>query len=333
MGAGGGAASLWAVAAAVAAAGAVYHGLRAWGGGLGPWGGTSLSRLARRRTGSLDCLRGPGAAPGSASGQAAAGAGAAGQGGGLSARARAAAGWVWPRLPGALRASLRRDWDLVGGGRAGDPRDVLARGLGAAALALAAAVAALGAARLTGSAIIRWMAWPSVLILPPAGLLYPLLRLRRDATCRRAQVLSALPEALDLLAICTAAGLNLPQALGVAAQHAGGGLGRELGRLESELLAGRRLSEALGALASRLDLWPVSLLAGALMQAEALGTPLAEVMRAQTAAARTWRRQAVEARIGTLPTRLTLVSIFLLMPAVFVVAVLPNVLAFVGGRW
>jgi len=45
------------------------------------------------------------------------------------------------------------------------------------------------------------------------------------------------------------------------------------------------------------------------------------------------RRQRMEGRINTMGLRLTLGTIFLLFPPVFVLTVLPNILTFISSRW
>jgi pilus assembly protein TadC len=60
---------------------------------------------------------------------------------------------------------------------------------------------------------------------------------------------------------------------------------------------------------------------------------VARVLRTQAETLRTRRRQALESEIAALSLKLTLVTILLFLPALFVLSVLPNLLSFLQGRW
>ena len=215
------------------------------------------------------------------------------------------------------------------GAAAGAAAGMAAAGVAAAGVA-AAGVAAAGASTQPGSALAA-LIWCGTLLGAAAGAAWPARCLLAARARRRGEVARELPETLDLLVICADAGLGLPQAVRTVAMVVPGVVGQELRRAVREMDAGLAAARAMRAMSGRCDLHALSALAAALAQGERLGAPVAETLRRQAVAARAARRQELEKRIDTLPTRLTLVAIFMLLPPLFVVAVLPSVLSFTAA--
>jgi len=175
------------------------------------------------------------------------------------------------------------------------------------------------------------------LALPLAGLLLGLLapRLWVDHLIagRRRLIAQSLPGAVDLLAACSAAGLNLTQALHVVATRQEGALGDEL-RLAVRLMqAGRTAAAAVRSVAHRLNVQELTSLANAVVLTESLGTPVADLFRSQAAMARAQQRRRVEAAIGRLPMKFTVISALLILPSLFILTVLPSLLTFLSTTW
>lgn len=166
-----------------------------------------------------------------------------------------------------------------------------------------------------------------------AGALGPRLWLDRAVRRRQAAVLQDLPGVIDLLAVCSVSGLNLTQSLQTVAAHQPGILGDELRQAVRLMQAGRAATSALRAMAERLRLPEVTSLANAVVLAEGLGTPVAELFRTQAEVFRLQQRRRAEETMGKLPMKFTLISVFLILPSLFILTVLPNVLAFAGTRW
>lgn len=174
-------------------------------------------------------------------------------------------------------------------------------------------------------------------VLPAAGLtlgiLGPRLWLEQVIRGRQMAVLRDLPGVIDLLTVCSAAGLNLTQSLQTVAADQPGVFGQELRQAVRLVQAGRPTTAALRAMADRIRLPEVTALANALILAESLGTPVVDLFRSQADMSRQQQRRRVEDAVGKLPMKFTLVSVFLILPSLFVLTVLPNVLAFLDSQW
>lgn len=155
---------------------------------------------------------------------------------------------------------------------------------------------------------------------------------RRDK--RRARLARALPDALDLLVICTEAGLNLDAAMARA--------GREMRAANTEMADEMELTAielgflperevAFKNLAERTGLASVRALVGTLAQAERYGTPLAQALRVLAAEMRDERLLKAEEKAARLPATLTVPMILFILPALFVVLIGPGILSVIDA--
>ncbi|MEQ8369735.1 MAG: type II secretion system F family protein [Alphaproteobacteria bacterium] len=162
-----------------------------------------------------------------------------------------------------------------------------------------------------------------------AGAYGPDVFIRNMATKRRQAIQLTLPDALDLLVICTEAGLGLDAALARVA--------RELNEASPELadelaLAGIELGfmperrMALDALAARVPLPGVRGLVTTLIQTERYGTPLAQALRVLAREMRDERLMKAEEKAARLPAVLTVPMVSFILPALFIVLIGPAVL-------
>ena len=205
------------------------------------------------------------------------------------------------------------------------------RVLGAAGLAGVAspddlARARLGAVALAGAAgALLAPVWSGAVVLAPlaAGLaaFAPERALARRAAARRRRMTRALPEVLDLLAICVEGGMALDPALAVATEHARGPLGDELAAARADIALGMPRRDAYAALAERCGVPEVAVAVGALVQAEELGAPLSPALAAQAGATREAARRAALDRAAKAGPRIQLVVATILVPAALVLIV------------
>lgn len=158
------------------------------------------------------------------------------------------------------------------------------------------------------------------------GARVPPLLLEAEAAARQRGIRAALPEALELLAICLEAGLTPPAAVKLVSRHLTGPAAACLSGCDREFEAGIPLADALFGLERSTGVGEFAALAQALLRSQALGTPAAGLLRALAGEMRLAARHAAQVRIGQLPTRLTLVTVFFFMPPLFVLTVLPNIL-------
>jgi tight adherence protein C len=183
-------------------------------------------------------------------------------------------------------------------------------------------------AKLAGAAvggIVAWGAAPaapgriSLLVaigMPAAGFLAPDALLEREARRRHRQLVAALPDALDLLAVSSAAGRSPAVGFAEIARLGSGPLADELRATVAELTCGRPLSEALGSLRGRVPGGELAALCAAIERSRRLGSPLAEQLRRQSSALRRDQRRGIEERAARAAPKIQLVVALVLVPSV-----------------
>ncbi|MEQ8604722.1 MAG: type II secretion system F family protein [Marivibrio sp.] len=201
-------------------------------------------------------------------------------------------------------------------------------------LKLAAPFAAGALAALLTYGLDLWALSPNGKLLVSAGAVLggfaaPDLYLKNAADKRRQKMSRALPDALDLLVICTEAGLNLDSALVRVAREIGANspdLAEELELTAVELgfLADRR--QALQNLEARTGIPSVGALVSTLAQAEKYGTPLAQSLRVLAREMRDERLMKAEEKAARLPATLTVPMVVFILPSLFIVLIGPGIL-------
>jgi tight adherence protein C len=169
--------------------------------------------------------------------------------------------------------------------------------------------------------------WPLWLWLVGAGVgfLLPDWDLQRRQLARRSLVLMELPTMLDMLTLATSAGMALEQALGEVARQSEGLVARELRLVIRELALGQRrtLQEALDAMAERLGIPELERVIGRLGAAYEQGLPVAQALAVQAAALRERQRLHIVEEGGKATVRMLLPVALLILPALFVVVLVP----------
>ncbi len=151
----------------------------------------------------------------------------------------------------------------------------------------------------------------------------PDLGIARRVDARQDEIRNTLPEALDLLAIAVQAGMGLEAAIELVARRLPGALGEELARMLQEVQLGASRREALQSLRDRTEVSELSTFALALAQADALGTPLGEVLRVQAVQMRMMRRQRAREKAAKVPVKLLFPLLSCIFPALFITVVGP----------
>ena len=153
----------------------------------------------------------------------------------------------------------------------------------------------------------------------------------KNQTQRRQEILKkSIPDALDLMVICSEAGLSLDATLARVAkemENTDPPLAEELSLTSLELgfLPDRR--KALANLANRTGISILRSLTNTLMQAERYGTPLAHSLRVMAAESRDERILKAEEKAARLPAMLTVPMIIFIMPPLFVVLIGPAIIS------
>lgn len=238
----------------------------------------------------------------------------------------AASASAWFLLAAATRHEAQiarvRAWGVAAGPRR---RSVLPQA-SAHAVALAALLGAVGL--LVVHAAHAGPARGAVVVigLAAAGALVPRTLGRARTEKRAAQIRSALPDALDLLAVGVTAGLSLDAAIAHLVEAGDGPLVEELARVLAEVRVGEGRDRALTRMAERVPAAEMSTLVRSLVQAEHLGVPLADTLRAQADDARRRRATDAEERAGKAPVKMLLPTAVFIFPALFVVVLAPAIL-------
>lgn len=153
--------------------------------------------------------------------------------------------------------------------------------------------------------------------------------LTRMITQRREAIVTALPDALDLITSCVEAGISFDAALMRITgrdNEAGRELREEFARYLSDIRMGRPRAEALRSLSQRCGVQDLEGVVAALIQADQLGVGIGIVLRTQSVHLRTRRRQRAQEAALKAPIKMLFPLVFFIFPAMFVVTLGPAVL-------
>lgn len=158
------------------------------------------------------------------------------------------------------------------------------------------------------------------------GFYLPTLWLYSKGETRRTHIQQSLPDALDLLVVCVESGLGLNAAVervGREIALASPALSDELLMVNQEIRTGLARTEALRRLARRTGVEDVYALTAMMIQADRLGTSIAQSLRAHAESMRTKRRQRAEQMARKAGIKLAFPLVFLIFPALLVVILGP----------
>ena len=191
------------------------------------------------------------------------------------------------------------------------------------------AVAALVLSLLLGAAVAKLMGL--VALGGAAGYFAPNMYLYQKGYDRTASMQRTLPDALDLLVISVEAGLGFDSALAQVARNTDGPLANEFARVLQEMQIGLGRSNALRALGERSTLPDLRSFASAMVQAEAFGIPIGQVLRVQSDEIRVKRRQRAEEQAQKVPVKILLPLMACILPCLFIVVIGPAVIGLMGA--
>lgn len=166
-------------------------------------------------------------------------------------------------------------------------------------------------------------------LLAVIGYMYPVSTLKRKAKRRARELRYGLPGVLDLLTISMEAGLSFDAAIMRVAETESGVIALEFQKVLNEFRLGRQRMEALAAMAERNNVEELSAFINAVVQAEPLGVPLANVLRIQSEELRRLRRQRAEQAGHRAPVLMLLPMLGCIFPCVFIMLLGPAVITVV----
>jgi tight adherence protein C len=140
---------------------------------------------------------------------------------------------------------------------------------------------------------------------------------------RKEQLQRDLPDAIDLLTISVESGLGFDQAVQQVARNTEGPLADEFARMLQEMQIGRSRSSALRQLGERTDLPELRAFVSAMVQADAFGIPVGQVLRVQSSEIRVKRRQWAEEKAQKVPVKILIPMIFCILPCLFLAVLGP----------
>lgn len=163
------------------------------------------------------------------------------------------------------------------------------------------------------------------------GFFLPNIILYQIAYNRSMRIQRELPDALDLLVISVESGLGFDAALSQVARNTDGPLAAEFFRVLQEMQLGTGRTDAMRAFAERSDVADVKSFVTAMVQADAFGIPIANVLRIQSREMRIRRSQRAEEMAQKVPVKILFPLIFCILPALFVVILGPAVIQIIDA--
>ncbi len=202
------------------------------------------------------------------------------------------------------------------------------------------AVAALGLPALATAVILLSgimplnKALPLIILALPVGLILPDYVLVKLTRKRQSAIRRGLPDVLDMLVVCSEAGLGLNAAIQRVAlemdiQHPI--LADELKTTMLHMGAGMDSRSALQALASRTGLDEILSLTATLQQAMRFGTSISETLRTYSEEMRSKRLEAAQEQAAKVGVKMLIPIALFMLPAVMVIVMATPMIRVVGG--
>lgn len=168
----------------------------------------------------------------------------------------------------------------------------------------------------------------------PVGWMFPNMYAQGEKKRRETAVRIDLPFFADLLALSTEAGLDFIGAIQRIVDKAEGSvLAEELSIVLKDIKLGASRSTALRGLSKRIDISEIQSFVAVLVDADATGASIAQVLKDQSVQIRLERFVRAE-KAGARASQLMLIPlIFFILPAVFIVVFGPVVVNFINGSF
>ncbi len=166
----------------------------------------------------------------------------------------------------------------------------------------------------------------SVLILVvfgALGIFLPRTWLENRVRHRQKEIVKSLPDAFDLITVCVEAGLGLDAALARVSEKVEGPFAEELTVCLREVSLGKMRRDALKEMADRTGVKDLIAFINAVVQAETMGSGIAQVLRVQADQMRTLRRQRAEQQAYQAPVKMIFPLVLCIFPTLFIIILGP----------
>jgi tight adherence protein C len=167
----------------------------------------------------------------------------------------------------------------------------------------------------------------AAIFLAVIGWVAPGFIIQQRAEGRLFRIDKAMPELIDLLVVTVEAGLSLSAALQLAGDRLRGPLGDELRIVLQEQRMGLTPVQALENMVGRCPTPAVESFARAMMQGQALGVSIGQILRSLAIEMRKRRRANAEQQAQKAPIKMLFPLVFMIFPALFVVILGPAVVS------
>jgi tight adherence protein C len=148
---------------------------------------------------------------------------------------------------------------------------------------------------------------------------------------REKRIQLELADTLDQMTIAVEAGMGFDGAMARAAANGKGALADELTRTLQDMRMGRSRRQALEDLAGRTSVVDLGRFVRAILQADAYGISIGDVLRTQAAEMRLKRRQRAEEKAQKVPVLVLMPLMLCILPVLFIVIMTPVVIDMIGA--
>jgi tight adherence protein C len=146
---------------------------------------------------------------------------------------------------------------------------------------------------------------------------------------RQQTIRHGLPDTLDMLSVCVAAGLGFDQAMMRVGQTFRTPMGMEFARVVSEIEVGISRRQALRNLQERVDISELSSFVAVILQSETMGMSIADVLHSQAEQVRIFRQYRAKEIAQQLPAKMMFPLALFIFPALLAVILGPTLARFV----
>ena len=174
--------------------------------------------------------------------------------------------------------------------------------------------------RAIGNSLLLTVVWAGV------GFYLPTLYVGYRQKERYTEIMSALPDALDLMVVCVEAGLGMTAALQRVSTELRVGskaISDEFALVHQQMQTGVSRTDSLRNLAQRTGVEDLYALVAMLIQTDRLGTSVAHALRAHAEGMRVKRRQRAEQMARKAAIKLAFPLVFLVLPALLIIILGP----------
>jgi tight adherence protein C len=181
---------------------------------------------------------------------------------------------------------------------------------------------------MTASSVWLWSGMMGVI-----GYLVPSFYLKRRIGRRTTQHRMGFPDFMDLMVVCSEAGLSMEASIDRIARELVEGypsLAENIYMACLEMRAGKSFPEALERLGERLNIQEANMLATLLQQSAELGTSLSQSLRVYSDEMRNKRMSRAEEKAYALPAKLVVPLTLFVFPVLIVTLMLPAIIRVMG---